>query len=125
MDHEVRRFTDRSRQMRRLQTDAERLMWCLLRNHHFLGLKFRRQHEIGKRFIVDFYCEDIRLAIELDGAPHLLEAVAAFDAKRTRALNRLGVTVIRFRNDDVLEETNTALQRLRSVVMALQEVPHP
>jgi len=67
MDRAVQRFTDRSREMRRASTDAERLLWGILRNRRFLGLKFRRQHEIEERFIVDFYCPELHLAIELDG----------------------------------------------------------
>ena len=124
MDRAVQRFTDRSREMRRASTDAESLLWGILRNRRFLGLKFRRQHEIEKRFIVDFYCPELHLAIELDGAPHFSEPVEQFDAKRSRALNRLGIIVIRFRNDEVIEQTNATLQRLRTMVGNLQRVPH-
>jgi len=125
MDRGVQRFTERSREMRREPTEAERFLWSLLRNRRFLGLKFRRQHEIEKRFIVDFYCQELRLAIELDGAPHVPALVQQFDAKRARALNRSGVMVVRFSNDEVIERTKATLQRLQTLVRGLKGVPHP
>ena len=57
---------ERARALRREATDAERFLWSLLRNRQFLGLKFRRQHPLGG-YIVDFYCHEARLGIELDG----------------------------------------------------------
>ena len=70
-----------SRQLRQHPTPAERHAWSLLRNRGILDLKFRRQH-ILHGFIVDFYCAELTLVLELDGAPHLDPARAAHDAAR-------------------------------------------
>jgi adenine-specific DNA-methyltransferase len=89
-----------ARQLRQEATPAERYAWSLLRDRRILGLKFRRQHVIGG-FIVDFYCAELRLVLELDGAPHEHEVPAAYDAERTRHLEATGLRVIRLRNRDV------------------------
>jgi very-short-patch-repair endonuclease len=68
-----------------------------------LGLKFRRQHVIGA-FIVDFYCAELRLVLELDGTPHERGARVEYDAKRTKHLEATGLRVIRMRNRDVCPE---------------------
>jgi very-short-patch-repair endonuclease len=73
------------------------------------GLRFRRQHPIGN-FIVDFYCLERRLVIELDGGGHAEEAQRRYDEARTRALTREGIRVMRFWNSDVLENLETVLR---------------
>ena len=78
-------------------TDAERAVWRLLRNRQFSAAKFRRQHPIG-RYVVDFYCHEHRLVIEIDGGQHAPER----DARRTAFLTRQGLTVLRFWNNEVL-----------------------
>jgi very-short-patch-repair endonuclease len=89
----------RARDLRKAQTDAEKLLWRALRRRE-LDLKFRRQHPVG-RFILDFYCEEARLAVELDGGGHAAARVADYDSRRTAALERFGVTLLRFWNSDV------------------------
>ena len=69
-----------------------------------LGLKFRRQHAVGG-FVLDFYCAELRLGIELDGACHDQPDRRARDAERTRRLRALGIRVVRLRNSDVSEPT--------------------
>lgn len=78
---------EQARQLRREMTPAERVLWDRLRNRRFLGLKFRRQHPLG-RFIADFYCAEHRLVIELDGDVHL--ARREYDQARTNALQNYG-----------------------------------
>lgn len=78
---------------------AERKLWTALRGRRFEGLKFRRQHPIG-RFIVDLACVDSKVVIEADGESH--DVTVDEDAERTRLLNSLGYRVIRFKNEDVL-----------------------
>ncbi|MCL5994855.1 MAG: endonuclease domain-containing protein, partial [Chloroflexi bacterium] len=72
----------RSRALRQQQTDAEKHLWRLLRDRQFHGAKFRRQHPIGN-YILDFYCHEAKLAIELDGSQHAEPDQAAHDAVRT------------------------------------------
>ena len=88
--------------MRGRQSDAETKIWWLVRNRN-LGVKFRRQHPI-ERFVLDFYCPELRLAIEVDGRGHLEAEGLARDAARTNALRERGIRVVRFTNVEVLME---------------------
>ena len=99
----------RSRDLRRRQTDAEAALWRHLRRRGLVGLKFRRQHPIHG-YIVDFFCSEARLAVELDGGQHA-EAFAR-DVLRTQELERRGIRVVRFWNTDVLREPLAVLQRI-------------
>ena len=72
-----------AKSMRHSATDAENLMWQLLRAKRFMNLKFRRQHVIAS-FIVDFYCHEIGLVIEVDGGQHGTDNVIGYDAERTK-----------------------------------------
>jgi len=99
---------DNARELRKTQTDAEQLLWKLLRNRRFADKKFRRQHPIG-RYILDFYCDDEKLAIELDGGQHNEEHAKSYDAERSRFLNEQGIHVLRFWNNDVLQKMDSVL----------------
>lgn len=97
--------------MRTNATDAEHLMWQLLRAKRFMNLKFRRQHVIAP-YIVDFYCHEIGLVIELDGSQHGTDDAIEYDAERTKFLEVLGLTVVRYWNHDVLSRTDVVLEDL-------------
>jgi very-short-patch-repair endonuclease len=88
-----------AREMRQPQTIAEANLWRVLRNRQ-TGFKFRRQHPID-RFIIDFYCAEARLLIEVDGDSHLERNQVEYDKARTDYLEDLGYRVIRFTNDNV------------------------
>ena len=94
---------ERARALRRSAATAERTAWRLLRNRRMLGLKFRRQHAIG-RFVVDFYCADRRLVLEIDGDLHRVPRQARYDSERTRRLESLGFRVARISNDKISKE---------------------
>ena len=85
--------------MRRESTNAETLLWAQIRNHKLKGLKFRRQHPIGP-FVVDFFCAEQQLIIELDGPVHAKRV--EYDRRRTRYLEKRGYRVIRFNQEDVI-----------------------
>ena len=111
-DYEKRQqLLEHAARMRKSQTDAEGLLWGILRGRRFLGLKFRRQHTING-FIVDFYCNERRLAIELDGGGHNDSAKERSDFLRTESLRRSGISVIRFWNNDVFNNIEAVLERL-------------
>lgn len=97
--------------MRHNATDAEHLMWQLLRAKRFMNLKFRRQHVIAP-YIVDFYCHELGLVIELDGSQHGTDDAIEYDTERTNFLEALGLTVVRYWNDDVLSRTEVVLEDL-------------
>ena len=100
-----------AKSLRSNATDAEHLMWQLLRAKRFMNLKFRRQHVI-KRYIVDFYCHDIGLVIELDGSQHGTDDGKEYDAERTKFLEALDLRVVRYWNHDVLGRTDVVLEDL-------------
>jgi very-short-patch-repair endonuclease len=76
-------------------------------------MKFRRQHPVGK-YIVDFYCDEARVAIELDGGQHAISS--KYDAQRTEELKRQGIRVFRFWNNDVLGNLDGVLERIADVL---------
>ena len=98
-----------ARNLRRNQTDAERLLWRHLRNKLLDGNRFRRQEVIGLH-IVDFVCLEQKLIVELDGGQHVDAAEA--DVARTQQLEAYGYRVIRFWNDEVLTRTDDVLDSI-------------
>ncbi|MGE0609571.1 MAG: endonuclease domain-containing protein [Pirellulales bacterium] len=98
---------DRARALRRDATFPERLLWGRLRAGRLAGLKFRRQHPLGK-YVLDFYCHAARLAIELDGDSHI--GRAAYDAARADWIATQGVRILRVGNDEVLREIDSVLE---------------
>ena len=110
---------DNAKALRGNQTDAEQRLWYHLRAHRFMGLKFKRQKPIG-RYIVDFVCMEHRLIIELDGGQHAEQAT--YDRQRDAWLHGEGYRVLRFWNNDVLQELEGVLERIRG---ALFLVPSP
>jgi very-short-patch-repair endonuclease len=104
-----------ARELRGSHTDAENLLWMLLRDRRFCGLKFRRQHPIGG-YILDFYCHEYKLAVELDGGGHAEEEQVTYDNERTKELEGAGIKVLRFWNDDVLRNTEVVLEALHGAL---------
>ena len=101
----------RSRELRQEMTIPERLLWGKLRSHRLSGLHFRRQHPIGP-YVVDFYCQAVKLVIEIDGRSHRGQEVQ--DGQRQDYLEQAGLRVIRFSNDRVIN-------LLSDVVKAIDE----
>ncbi len=100
---------ERARELRKQQTPAEQILWECLRNRRLLNTKFRRQHNIG-RYIVDFYCHDKLLIIELDGSIHANQQ--AEDSIRENWLKSNNFTVIRFSNEEVFNDIELVLQKI-------------
>ena len=98
-----------ARELRKAATDVESLLWILLRSNQLPGKKFRRQHPIGN-YILDFYCHEAKLAIELDGGQHADGVQHLHDEKRSAWLDEQGITVLRFWNNEVLANTEGVLQ---------------
>lgn len=99
-----------ARDMRRKMTRAEQVLWYKLSRNHF-GFRFVRQ-ALLRGYIVDFYCANLRLVIEVDGSIHDIEDKAADDEQRDRILENYGFLVLRFTNEDVLDHTTVVLTRL-------------
>jgi very-short-patch-repair endonuclease len=98
-----------ARQMRHDPTPAEEKIWQHLRNRRLNGAKFRRQHAID-RFIVDFYCIEMKLVVEIDGPIH--DYTPYEDAIRQEFLEAQGLTVLRFNNDMVMQSIDSVLERI-------------
>jgi uroporphyrinogen-III synthase len=81
-------------------TKEERIVWRWLRDRRLEGIKFRRQHPI-LNYIADFYCAELKLIVEIDGSGHETPAQDAYDVRRDIELSKLGIDVIRIRNQDV------------------------
>jgi very-short-patch-repair endonuclease len=98
-----------AKRLRRNQTDAERVLWFELRDRRLDGLKFKRQVAID-RFIVDFCCAEARLIIEVDGGQHATRM--AEDSDRMKVLEAMGYLVLRFWNNDVLQNAAGVLEEI-------------
>jgi 5-methyltetrahydrofolate--homocysteine methyltransferase len=92
-------------------TEAEEVLWNLVKSKQLKGYKFRRQHIID-RYIADLVCLDKRLIIEIDGLIHQLPDNKASDEARTIALNVKGFSVLRFTNEEVLNKTDEVLNKI-------------
>ena len=102
----------RARDLRKRMTEAEELLWSNLRDKKLDGLKFRRQHPIW-RFIADFYCHKAKLVIELDGGIHQEIETKERDINRTAEIERFEIKVIRFTNEEVLENIEEVLFKIK------------
>ena len=100
-----------ARKNRSNQTKAEKMLWDELRNRKLDGFKFRRLHPL-KDFIVDFYCHEFSLVVELDGEYHSETEQAEYDSGRTFELEGLGFEVIRFHNKAIEEDIKIVLEKI-------------
>ena len=113
----------RARQLRRPLTPAEQILWQHLRNRNFGG-KFRRQRPIGP-IIVDFYCNEARLVVELDGESHNHASQAERDELRTEWLEDRGYRVLRFWNHVVLRDTDSVIAAIVEALSPSSPSPAP
>jgi very-short-patch-repair endonuclease len=107
-----------ARELRRNSTDAEKWLWQRLRNRQLLGHKFRRQVPIGP-YIVDFICLERRLLIEVDGSQHRQQE--DYDEGRSQFLAMQGCRVLRYWNNEVLQQGEAVLESILQALLA----PHP
>ena len=103
---------ERRRTLRASLTPAEAALWRVLQRSQLQGRKFRRQHSIGP-YVVDFYCPNERLVIELEGSAHDSEQAAAGDEARERFLSATGLTVLRVENRYVFENPEGVLDLIK------------
>ena len=101
--------------LRKTETPMEKKLWKYLRNRQLDGYKFRQQHGYGP-FVLDFYCPSLRLCIELDGGIHDEMRVIEKDIDRTAFLNDNRIHVLRFRNEEVEEDIEKVLNRIREYI---------
>ncbi|MBK7381041.1 MAG: endonuclease domain-containing protein [Ignavibacteriales bacterium] len=106
------------RELRKNQTEAEKIFWQAVRNRKFCGKKFYRQYPIfhditGKEtfFIADFYCYEAKLVVELDGKIHQYRLIE--DSVRKEVINHLGIKVVRFKNDEIVNNLSKLLDEVK------------
>ncbi len=104
-------ITQRARELRGSMTRAEVILWQRLRAKQMCGLRFRRQEPVGN-FIADFYCAAARLVVELDGDSHVERAAA--DARRDEIMRGEGFVVLRFTNEQVLQNLTGVLEAIEA-----------
>jgi len=102
---------DFARTLRREQTDAEILLWYLIRGRRLSGLRFRRQYPLPP-YVLDFYCDELSMAVELDGGQHNADSEVARDQRRDQFIRARGIEVVRYWNHDVLLKTEEVLEDL-------------
>lgn len=112
--HNKEIFKELRRSLRNNATPAEKRLWMCLKDSQLDGRKFRRQHGFGK-YVMDFYCPSERLCVELDGETHDSEDARAHDEERTDFLQKHFIRVIRFRNEEVYDNVDSVLERIRGM----------
>ncbi|SPP64912.1 endonuclease domain-containing protein [Nitrospira lenta] len=117
-------FLNLKRRLRSDMTGPEKQLWLQLRSRQLQGLKFRRQHGIGP-YIVDFYCPERSLVLEIDGDSHAGTEQILKDQERDSYLNSLGLQVIRYLNGDVTNNLAGVLEDLQKQLSAHSTSPHP
>jgi very-short-patch-repair endonuclease len=122
-DDNIPPLRNRRKELRNNGTAAEAVLWKHLQRRQLLGKRFRRPHSIN-RYIVDFFCVECDIAIELDGAPHFSELGEEYEAERTRFLEAEGIVILRFENRILYQNIEAVLKTIREAVRK-READHP
>src|SRR5690348_3964464 len=109
----------RRQELRKDQTETERIVWNIIRNKKCKSYKFLRQYSVGP-YILDFYCPKLRLAIEIDGGQHSEKLRKQYDAERTNYLVGNNITEIRFWNSDVVENLQGVYQKILQIILEIE-----
>jgi len=103
---------ERRRELRRNQTNTEKILWELLRGRRLDGFKFYRQYSIGP-YVVDFYCPQLRLAIEIDGSQHTEREIVIYDKERSNYFNSVNIQILRFWNEEIEKNVEVVLEKIK------------
>jgi very-short-patch-repair endonuclease len=110
--HNIQRLLDRRRELRTKPTPQEEKLWWYLKDKR-TGYKFRRQHSVGG-YILDFYCKEKRLIVEIDGGIHQTSEAHEYDKVRDKFFTELDYKVLRFRNNEIEEDINGVVVKIKS-----------
>ena len=108
------------KELRNNGTPAEGRMWLMLKNRQIKGKKFRRQFSVGN-FVLDFYCAELKLAVELDGAPHFTSVGVQYDEEREKYLLSQGIKVLRYENKIVFEDSEGIVDDIKNTIEQLEK----
>ncbi len=112
-----------ARGYRKDPTEAEKVLWEHLRLFRKDGFVFRRQHPVVF-FVADFYCHSIKLVVEVDGGIHTNPRVQEYDENRSGELDRYGITVMRLKNEEIINNLEQVLSRIRLYISELSSPSH-
>jgi len=113
-----RQDKEKRRYLRKNMTKAEVLLWLQLKNRQVRGQRFLRQYGVD-RYVVDFYCPKLKLAIEVDGESHFVDGAQEYDRARQAEIEALGITFLRFMNTDIYENLGGVLQAIAGKIEEL------
>jgi len=108
-----------AQELRSKMTEAEEILWNAIKINEWY-LKFRRQHPISN-YIADFYCHKIKLVIELDGGYHENKEVKIYDEKRENDIGEFGIKILRFRNEEIINNIESVLKKMNDTISAIQQ----
>ncbi|HMN47871.1 MAG TPA: endonuclease domain-containing protein [Ignavibacteriaceae bacterium] len=111
---------EKRRKLRKDQTFCEKIMWTYLRDRKTLGYKFRRQYSVD-HYVIDFYCPELKLAIELDGSIHDEPDQIEHDKHRQDYLEKFGITFLRITNDELMSNSNIAFKKIEKEINIVEE----
>ncbi|GET32370.1 endonuclease [Prolixibacter bellariivorans] len=114
---------ERAKLLRENMTEAELKLWECLKERKLLNLRFRPQHPVDM-FIADFYCHPLKLVVEIDGEIHLSKTNKSYDIGREAELERWGLKVVRFTNQEVLNNLDQVLRKLEKICVERQKELH-
>jgi very-short-patch-repair endonuclease len=110
--YNLRKLKNRRQELRNNPTEAESLLWKTIQHSKLNGRKFRRQHSVGY-YILDFYCPEERLAIEIDGDSHDRKDAEEYDAGRTEFLESIRIRVLRLKNEEVIKNLDAVAKKIQ------------
>ena len=120
--YQLAALTELARELRAQRTPAENLLWQLLRNRQLQGFKFRRQHQFGG-YVADFYCRKACLVVECDGSAHNSNGQWQHDQVRDAYMLSQGLRVLRFNNDQILNDTENVLHEIAEYLVPSDQKP--
>jgi very-short-patch-repair endonuclease len=113
------KIIENAKALRRSQTEAEKALWNRLKQRQIKGFKFRNQHPLDI-FVLDFYCYELLLGIEVDGSIHDSTEAKEYDEGRTAELLKHGIKIIRFTNDEVLSNIDNTIKEIEKIIDELK-----
>ena len=111
---------EKRRKLRQNQTNAEELVWRYLRNRQMLDYKFKRQYSVD-HFVIDFYCPELKLAIEVDGESHNNPEQSVYDIKRQKYLENFNIKFVRIKDEDIFGNPNQAFMKIENAIKLLEK----
>lgn len=112
---------ERRQVLRRNMPEAEVILWSRIRQKQIEGFRFRRQYSVGS-YVLDFYCPELKLAIEVDGESHFHHDIEEYDKEREDEIKGLGIQILRFENNEIYKNLYGVLQMIDEKIASIKNV---